>query len=66
LSQNGDFVSSSGKIRCISAARKEKPAIDAACPPTRHPQGEAIHTGTPDCFTLRVRNDGRDNLNGAQ
>jgi hypothetical protein len=21
------------------------------------PQGEAIHTGTLDCFTLRVRND---------
>jgi hypothetical protein len=23
-----------------------------------YPQGEAIHTGTLDCFTLRVRNDG--------
>jgi hypothetical protein len=27
------------------------------------PQGEAIHARTLDCFTLRVRNEGRDNLN---
>jgi hypothetical protein len=26
-------------------------------------RNKAIHTGTLDCFTLRVRNDVRDNLN---
>jgi hypothetical protein len=31
-----------------------------------NPQGEAIYAGTLDCFTLRVRNDGRDNLNGTR
>jgi hypothetical protein len=38
--------------------------MQLACHPViANPQGEAIHTGTLDCFTLRVRNDGRDNLN---
>jgi hypothetical protein len=32
-------------------------------PVIANPQGEAIHTGTLDCFTLRVRNDVRDSLN---
>jgi hypothetical protein len=41
-SQKGDFVSLSGKIRCISAERSGKPAIHTACPPTRH------------CFLLRT------------
>jgi agmatine/peptidylarginine deiminase len=31
-------------------------------PVIANPQGEAIHARTLDCFTLRVRNDGRDNL----
>jgi hypothetical protein len=38
--------------------------MQLACHPViTNPQGEAIHASTPDCFTLRVRNDGRDNLN---
>jgi hypothetical protein len=41
-----------GKWRLMRPARR--PVI---------PQGEAIHLGTLDCFTLRVRNDGHDNLN---
>jgi hypothetical protein len=41
-----------GKWRLMQPARR--PVI---------PQGEAIHSGTLDCFTLRVRNDGRDSLN---
>jgi hypothetical protein len=35
--QKGSHVSSSGKRRCISAVWKGKMAIDAACPPPRHP-----------------------------
>jgi hypothetical protein len=31
-----------------------------------NPQGEAIYAGTLDCFTLRIRNDVRDNLNYTQ
>jgi hypothetical protein len=50
----GGLVSSSEKIRCISAARKGNPAISAACPPPRHPQGEAIRHTRMDCFTLRM------------
>jgi hypothetical protein len=54
-SQKGGHVSSSGKTRYISAA----------CPRSviANPQGEAIHTGMLDCFTLRVRNDVCDSLN---
>jgi hypothetical protein len=37
-------------------------------PPTRsviaNPQSEAIQCTRIDCFTLRIRNDGRDDLNG--
>jgi hypothetical protein len=34
-----------------------------ANPVIANPQGEAIHASTLDCFTLRIRNDVRDNLN---
>jgi hypothetical protein len=38
--------------------------MQLACHPViANPQGEAIHARTLDCFTLRVRNDVRDNLN---
>jgi hypothetical protein len=38
--------------------------MQLTCQPViANPQGEAIHAGTLDCFTLRVRNDVRDNLN---
>jgi hypothetical protein len=46
-----------GKWRLMQPARR---------PVIANPQGEAIHTGTLDCFTLRVRNDGRDSLNFTQ
>jgi hypothetical protein len=38
--------------------------MQPACRPViANPQGEAIQCTRMDCFTLRLRNDGRDNLN---
>jgi hypothetical protein len=38
--------------------------MQLACHPViANPQGEAIQCTRMDCFTLRVRNDVRDNLN---
>jgi hypothetical protein len=40
--------------------------MQLACHPIlANPRGEAIHARTLDCFTLRVRKDGRDHLNCA-
>jgi hypothetical protein len=54
-----------GKLLCFQQSEQETGRfMPLACHPViAHPQGEAIHASTLDCFTLRVRNDVRDNLN---
>jgi hypothetical protein len=46
-----------------SVNRKYGDLCSLPATPSSYPQGEAIHASTLDCFTLRVRNDVRDNLN---
>jgi hypothetical protein len=54
---SGGFVSSSGKIRCFSAARKGEMTIYAACLPTRHCEVIMLHfssakMGNDDSYSL--------------
>jgi hypothetical protein len=63
LSQNGGRVVVIGKNTLyFGSAEWEKWRFmqPARRPVIANPQGEAIHTGTLDCCTLRVRNDGDD------
>jgi hypothetical protein len=50
-----------GKVSCDTENIISLPytlkAIQFVAPVIANPQGEAIHTGTLDCFTLRVRDD---------
>jgi hypothetical protein len=54
-----------GKLLCFQQREQETGRfMQLACLSViANPQGEAIHARTLDCFTLRVRNDGRDHLN---